>query len=83
MPSVMDTIRFREAYNKLGSGKRNTFVRETFAWLDLEVKPRLDAEELEVLKGFMNELQKTTVTETIDEAWYTNFFRNYSRYWYM
>ena len=75
MPSVMDTIRFRTSFDKLGRVGRQRFITDTLKWLNDEGYTGLEGGH-----AFATELQKVANVDTVPQLWYTALFQTYSRY---
>lgn len=70
MPSVMDTIKWRDKWIRLSAPMRNTIITDTVAWLESEQRPRCRPEHLTHLVNFENDLQSLLNQQKIQDGWF-------------
>ena len=78
MPSVMDTIRFRTSFDKLGRAGRERFIADTVKWLNDDGYIGAEGGQ-----AFANELLKVASVDTVPPEWYARFFQVHSKYMFM
>ena len=80
MPSVMDTIKWREKWIRLSPSLRNGVITDTISWLESEERPKCKPEHLSELINFENDLQNLLNQQTIAESWFTQKANTYARF---
>jgi hypothetical protein len=80
MPSVMDTIRFRDKLMRMNVSMRNQVISESIAWLESEERPKCKPEQIPHLIQFETEFQRLLNQQEIPETWFTMTAQTYSRF---
>lgn len=71
MPSVMDTIRWRDKWIRFSPSIRNQVITDTIAWLESEERPKCKPEHLSHLIQFENSLQSLLNQQKVAESYFT------------
>lgn len=80
MPSVMDTIKWRDKWIRMSASLRNSMITDTTAWLESEERPKCKPEHLSHLINFENELQNLLNQQKISEAWFSRTSQTYGSF---
>jgi hypothetical protein len=80
MPSVMDTIKWREKWSRLPVPMRNTIIIDTISWLESNERPKCKPEHLSYLINFENDLQNLLNQQKIVETWFTQTANTYGSF---
>lgn len=78
MPSVMDSLRFHEKFQRLPTFLRNQIITDTISWLEAEEKPKCKPEHLSHLTNFENELQSQLNQPHVAQVWVQHLMTTYS-----
>jgi hypothetical protein len=77
MPSVMDTLRFHEKFQRLPTSLRNQIIKDTITWLEKEEKVKCTPENLSMFIAFENELQSQLNQPHVPQVWFHHFTATY------
>ncbi len=77
MPSVMDTLRFHEKFQRLPTSLRNQIIKDTITWLEKEERAKCKPEHLSDLTNFENELQTQLNQPHVAQVWFHHFTQTY------
>jgi hypothetical protein len=77
MPSVMDTLRFHEKFQRLPMNLRNQVITDMIAWLEKEERPKCKPEHLSQLINFENELQRQLNEKHVPQVWFQHLATTY------
>jgi hypothetical protein len=80
MPSVMDTIRWKDKLLRMNASMRNQVINESITWLDSEERPKCKPEQLPHLIQFQTEFKQLLTKEVIPETWFTMAAQTYGRF---
>lgn len=71
MPSVMDTIKWRDKWIRLSPSLRNQVITDSIAWLESDERPKCKPEHLSHLINFENALQSLLNQQKVAESWFS------------
>jgi hypothetical protein len=80
MPSVMDTIKWKDKWSRMTAGTRNQIITDSIAWLESEERQKCKPDHLSHLLNFQNELQKQLNQSKIPDPWFTFTAQTYSSF---
>ena len=77
MPSVMDTLRFHEKFQRLSTSARNQIITDMISWLEKEERAKCKPEHLSDLTNFENELKSQLNQQQISQVWFHHLTKTY------
>lgn len=80
MPSVMDTIKWKDKWLRLSPSLRNGVIADTIAWLESDERPKCKPEHLSHLVNFENDLQSLLNEQKIAESWFSQKGNTYASF---
>ena len=80
MPSVMDTIKWKDKWIRLAPPIRNQLITDSIAWLESEERPKCKPEHLSHLINFENDLQDLLNQQKILESWFSQKSQTYGSF---
>ena len=80
MPSVMDTIKWRDKWSRLSTPIRNQLITDLIAWLESDERPKCKPEHISHLINFENDLQNLLNQQTVAESWFSQRAQTYSSF---
>jgi hypothetical protein len=80
MPSVMDTIKWRDKWIRLSPSTRNSMITDSISWLESEERTKCKPEHVSHLVNFENELQNLLNQQKIVESWFSRISQTYGSF---
>jgi hypothetical protein len=80
MPSVMDTIKWKDKWNRMPPAARNLVITDSIAWLESEERQKCKPEHLSHLINFETELQKQLNQQKLPDTWFSLNAQTYSSF---
>ena len=80
MPSVMDTIKWRDKWVRLSPAIRNSMITDSISWLESEERPKCKPDHVSHLINFENELQNLLNQQKISETWFSKSAQTYGSF---
>lgn len=80
MPSVLDTIKWRDKWSRLTPVLRNGIITDTISWLESTERPKCKPEDLTHLINFENDLQGLLNQQKVAEGWFTRVAQTYGTF---
>jgi hypothetical protein len=80
MPSVMDTIRWKDKLIRMNVSMRNQVISESIMWLESEERYKCKPDQLPHLIQFETEFKTLMNQPVLSDTWFTMSAQTYGRF---